>query len=120
MLPRAERDKVLAEMRMMLESVSSMLQALGDNDPAAAARAARGSGIHPIEPDPKIRKLLPKQFLELGDLLHKRLDDLANRLKARRHARRDHHGPRRAHRHVCGLPRHVPHRREALGTPARQ
>lgn len=82
-LPRAERERVLAEMRMMLESVSGMLQALGDNNLAAAERAARGSGtMHAIEADPKVRKLLPKQFLELGDQLHKRLDDLVDRLEA--------------------------------------
>jgi hypothetical protein len=83
MLARADRETVLAEMRMMLESVSGVVQGLANNDTAAAERALRGPGMmHPLATNQKLRKQLPKGFLDLGDQLHKGLDGLADRFKA--------------------------------------
>ncbi len=82
-LPRADREVVLAEMRTMLESVSGVVKGLANNDTAGAERALRGPGMmHALQGNQRLRKQLPKGFLDLGDQLHKGLDDLADRLKA--------------------------------------
>jgi len=81
-LARADRDRVLTEMRAMLESVSGALQGLAVSDLAAAERALVENGTHVLQTDDRLRKQLPKPFLELGDRLHTGLDELANRLRA--------------------------------------
>lgn len=81
-LPASERDKVLAEMRVMLGSVSRILQALAADDIAAVEDAARASGIAmAADVDPHIKKRLPQTFLDLGMKTHKGFDELADRVK---------------------------------------
>ena len=82
-LSPAERDKVLAEMRVMLGSVSRILQAVVADDIAAVEEAARASGIAmAADVDPQISKELPQPFLQLGMQTHKRFDELADQVKA--------------------------------------
>ncbi|HET7853847.1 MAG TPA: hypothetical protein VFM04_05260 [Candidatus Methylomirabilis sp.] len=82
-LPPAGRDKVLAEMRTMLGSVSAILQALTANDLLSVERAARASGMAmAADVDPQVEKHLPKPFLDLGMKTHQGFDELADRVKA--------------------------------------
>jgi cytochrome c556 len=82
-LPPAERDKVLAEMRLMLGSVSGVLQGLGAKDMATVEEAARASGIAmAADVNPQIRKRLPQTFLDLGMKTHNGFDELADQVKA--------------------------------------
>lgn len=81
-LAPAERDAVLAEMRMMLGSVSGVLHGLSANDYRAIEKAARASGMA-MAVDPALTAKLPQQFLELGMATHKQFDELAD-LAARR------------------------------------
>ncbi len=84
LLPRAERAKVLAEMRRMLESVNGIAQGLVSNDLAAIEKAARASGMaSAADVDPQVENRLPPMFLTLGVQTHKGFDNLADRIKAR-------------------------------------
>ena len=76
-LTPAERDAVLAEMRMMLGSVSGALHGLSANDYRAIEKAARASGMGKAA-DPALAQKLPRQFLELGMATHKKFDALAD------------------------------------------
>jgi hypothetical protein len=70
-------------MRIMLESVSGIIQGLASDDLPAAEKAARASGMmEAADVDPQIRKLLPQQFLELGMQTHRGFDTLADQIKA--------------------------------------
>ena len=73
----AERDAVLAEMRMMLGSVSGVLHGLTANDHQAIEKAARASGMA-MAVDPTLEQKLPQQFLEIGMATHKKFDQLAD------------------------------------------
>ena len=73
----AERDAVLAEMRMMLGSVSGVLHGLTANDHQAIEKAARASGMA-MAVDPALEQKLPQQFLEMGMATHKKFDQLAD------------------------------------------
>jgi hypothetical protein len=78
-----ERDKVLLEMRLMLEGVNGIMRGLGEDDRAAVAKAARGAGMAmAVDLDPRIRQRLPKPFLELGMRTHKAFDELADAMDA--------------------------------------
>lgn len=77
----AERDKVLAEMRQMLESMSGVLQGFVANDMPEIEKAARASGMETAV-DPQLEKKLPEAFLRLGMLTHKSFDKLADQAKA--------------------------------------
>jgi hypothetical protein len=82
-LPPAARDKVLAEMRGMLESLQGVLRALATGDTVAAEKAARGSGMGvAVDVQPQMRQLLPQAFLELGMQTHRRFDAVADQIKA--------------------------------------
>ena len=82
-LEPAQRDKILAEMRLMLGSMGGIVQGLAAGDLAAIEKAARASGmVAAADVDPQIEKLLPQQFLELGMQTHKGFDQLADRIKA--------------------------------------
>ncbi len=76
----AERDKILAEMRTMLESLSWIMQGLVAGDLAMAQRAARASGAA-LTLDPNLEKKLPPPFLQLVQRTHKRFDGLADAIK---------------------------------------
>lgn len=83
-LPPAAREKVLAEMRRMLESVSGVLQALAAQDLAAAETAARSSGMAmAADADPALMRQLPPLFRELGMMTHRGFDVVADRARAR-------------------------------------
>ena len=79
-LTPAERDAVLAEMRMMLGSVSGVLHGLAANDRQAIEKAARASGMT-MAVDPRLEQKLPREFLELGMATHKKFDQLAELAK---------------------------------------
>jgi hypothetical protein len=81
-LTPGERDAVLAEMRMMLGSVSGVLHGLVANDHQAIEKAARASGMA-MAVDPTLEQKLPKPFLELGMATHKQFDQLADLARAR-------------------------------------
>ncbi len=80
-LPRAERDKVLGEMRQMLASMSGVLHGSVSNDMAAIEKAARASGMA-MAVDRELEKKLPKAFLQLGLQTHRSYDTLADQAKA--------------------------------------
>jgi cytochrome c556 len=79
-LPAPARNMVLAEMRMMLESVAGVVAALSEGDTAAAAQAARASGMV-MAVDPHLNELLPAAFVELGMATHRGFDALADQLE---------------------------------------
>lgn len=82
-LPPAGRDKVLSEMRHMLASMGGVLGALSTSDTAAAAKAARASGMGTAaDVDPAMKARLPREFLELGMRTHHGFDRLADRIQA--------------------------------------
>jgi hypothetical protein len=82
LLPPAARDKVLAEMRLMLESINGILQGVATGDITAAEKAARASGMTTAaDVDPQIKQRLPEAFLALGMQTHKAFDALADQLK---------------------------------------
>lgn len=78
----AQRQMVLAEMRLMLESVSGILQGLARGDRPAAEKSARTSGMTgSADMDPHIQTRLPRQFLELAIHTHRGFDALADQIK---------------------------------------
>jgi hypothetical protein len=79
-LPVPARNMVLAEMRMMLESVAGVVAALSEGDTAATAQAARASGMV-MAVDPHLRDLLPAAFVDLGMATHRGFDALADQLE---------------------------------------
>ena len=77
-LAREERDFVLVEMRGFLESVRAMGTAVADGRPAAAAAAARRSGMATTHDVPaSLRQKLPAEWKTLGMDTHQRFDALA-------------------------------------------
>lgn len=82
-LPSLARDKVLAEMRHMLESVHGILRGVAANDLVAVEGAARAAGTTmAVEMDPAMMQQLLPAFRELGLQTHRAFDDLADRIKA--------------------------------------
>ncbi|MDE2484741.1 MAG: hypothetical protein KGL32_05765 [candidate division NC10 bacterium] len=82
-LAPAQRDKILAEMRLMLVSVGGIVQGVAADDLPAAEQAARASGMAvAADVDPQIEKLLPQPFLKLGMQTHMGFDMLADQMKA--------------------------------------
>lgn len=81
-LPPAARDKVLAEMRHMLESVNGVLRGVAANDLAAVDKAARSAGtVMAVEMDPAMMQQLLPAFRELGLQTHRAFDELADRIR---------------------------------------
>jgi hypothetical protein len=80
-LSPAERVAVLAEMRLMLGSVSAVLHGLAANDRGAIEKAARASGMA-MAADPRLAQKVPRPFLELGMATHQKFDRLADAVKA--------------------------------------
>lgn len=81
-LPAAPRDTVLAEMRVMLESLNGVLHGLATGDLAAAEKAARASGLATAaDVEPEIKRALPPPFLRLGMQTHRGFDRLAEQLR---------------------------------------
>ena len=79
-LPAPARNMVLVEMRLMLESVAGVVAALSEGERAAAAQAARASGMV-MAVDPHLRELLPAAFVELGMATHQGFDALADQIE---------------------------------------
>jgi len=78
LLPDAERDLVLAEMRAFLQSVRTSLSAIGADDPEALATAARASGSAARNALPaSLAGRLPAGFKKLGFDTHRAFDQLA-------------------------------------------
>lgn len=80
-LSQAERDRVLTEMRQMLESMSGVLRGYIANDLPAIAKAARVSGMA-MAADPELKKKVPGAFLQLGMQTHKHFEELADQAMA--------------------------------------
>lgn len=81
-LPAAGRDKVLHEMRAMLQAVNGVLHAVVTGDLAAAEKAARAAGmVTAADVDPQVMGSLPPPFRQLGMQTHKGFDELADRLR---------------------------------------
>ncbi len=79
----AQRDMILTEMRLMLASVSGILQGVANNNLLTAEKAARASGIkEAADVDPHIKARLPEPFLELAMHTHRGFDSLADQIKA--------------------------------------
>lgn len=78
LMTTGERDMVLGEMRGFLMAVQGISQAIVDQDPAAAARAARtvGAAAQQAVPAGLVGKL-PLDFKRLGFDTHERFDQLA-------------------------------------------
>ncbi|HET9492590.1 MAG TPA: hypothetical protein VFR64_22930 [Methylomirabilota bacterium] len=82
-VPPAARERVLAEMRAMLESVNGVLRALATGDLAAGEKAARASGLATAaDVEPEVKRALPPQFLSLGMQTHRGFDRVAEELRA--------------------------------------
>lgn len=77
-LEPAERDLILAEMRVFLGSVQGILVSANSDDMQTAVEAARKSGMPPPGqvPDALVGKL-PLSFKTLGFDTHKRFEQLA-------------------------------------------
>lgn len=77
-LSDGERAAVLAEMRGFLKSVQGIVAALADGKPAAAADAAKPSGMGATHGMPKsLMGKLPMEFRKLGMDTHQKFDALA-------------------------------------------
>ncbi|HKI62451.1 MAG TPA: hypothetical protein VKA31_09180 [Mariprofundaceae bacterium] len=82
LLEPAERQAVLGEMRLLLETTQAIVEALADDDLAAVEKAARPVGSAAIATvDFSLRAKLPLQFKELGFGTHYAFDDIANMAK---------------------------------------
>ncbi|CBE67273.1 MAG: hypothetical protein F9K13_00135 [Candidatus Methylomirabilis oxygeniifera] len=82
-LAHAQRDMMLTEMRVMLASVSGIIQGVATGDLPAAEKAARASGIgKAADVNPHIKTRLPRQFLELAMHTHRGFDMLADQIQA--------------------------------------
>jgi hypothetical protein len=76
-LAPAERDAILAEMLVMLRSVSTIVHGVVAGDLAMVEQAARASGTR-LTLDPQLAKKLPPHFLQLRARAHTRFDQLAD------------------------------------------
>jgi hypothetical protein len=82
LVPAPARNMVLAEMRQMLRSLEGVLSGLAEGDRAAAAEAARASGMAvAVDVSPEVRARLPEAFVQLGMATHQGFDALAAKLK---------------------------------------
>jgi len=73
-----ERDKILIEMRTLLDSVQKIVQALPRGDTRSAAAAARASGMAmAAEESPELLLKLPLAFKQQGMTLHRGFDEFA-------------------------------------------
>lgn len=74
-LPNAAREAVLAEMRIMLQSVQGVLVAGARGDSAAVRIAARPAGMA-MAADPELEALLPADWMALALDTHRAFDSL--------------------------------------------
>jgi hypothetical protein len=81
LLAPAERDQILAEMRLLLNTVDRILRGLGDAeiDRRVLAMIAREAGMGmAADVEPTIMAKLPLSFKQLGMSIHKDMDTLAD------------------------------------------
>ncbi|MCA1957652.1 MAG: cytochrome c [Nitrospira sp.] len=81
LLAPAERDQILAEMRLLLKTVDGILRGLGEPeiDRRALAMIAREAGMGmAADVEPTIMAKLPLPFKQLGMSIHKDMDALAD------------------------------------------
>jgi cytochrome c556 len=77
-LSHGERDLVLAEMRMMLESTEGVVAGLAANDMQAVEQAAaRAAPSAPGTVDQELHASLPEAFLHSGAAAHGGFEDIA-------------------------------------------
>jgi len=83
LLDPAERQAVLGEMRLLLETTQTVVEALANNDMAKVEAAARPIGSAAIATvDFRLRAKLPLEFKQLGFGTHYAFDDIADMAKA--------------------------------------
>lgn len=77
-LTPGERMRVLEEMRLFLDGVGKLTDALGKQDMQATAGAAREMGMKMThEMPPELRAKLPMEFRRLGSSVHRDFDQIA-------------------------------------------
>jgi len=83
-LEPAERQAVLGEMRILLETTQTIVEALANEDLAMVEESARAVGKAAISTmDFKLRAKLPLDFKKLGFGTHYAFDDIADMAKAK-------------------------------------
>jgi len=80
-LEPAERDSVLAEMRIMLTTLNRIMHGLAAADMSMVEEAARASGTKAAL-NAELEKKLPPQFQQLERRVHQRFDQLADAVKS--------------------------------------
>ncbi|OQW32663.1 MAG: hypothetical protein A4E19_04675 [Nitrospira sp. SG-bin1] len=81
LLAPAERDQILAEMRLLLKAVDGVVRGLGDPQPGLKQmeEIARASGMTmAADTEPAIMVKLPLPFKQMGMSIHKDMDALAD------------------------------------------
>jgi hypothetical protein len=81
LLAAAERDEVLAEMRLLLKAVDGVVRGLGEPKPdlKQVEAAARAVGMTmAADTEPAIMAKLPLPFKQMGMSIHKDMDALAD------------------------------------------
>jgi len=88
LLEPAERQAVLGEMRVLLETTQTIIEALANDDLATVDKAARSVGGAAIKTvDFKLRAKLPLGFKKLGFGTHYAFDEIADLAKAGKSAK---------------------------------
>ncbi len=80
-LATAERDQILAEMRLLLKAVDGLIRGLGEPnpDPKQMEATARAVGMNmAADVEPTIMAKLPLPFKQMGMSIHKDMDALAD------------------------------------------
>ena len=80
-LAAAERDQILAEMRLLLKAVDGLIRGLGEPnpDPKQMEATARAVGMNmAADVEPTIMAKLPLPFKQMGMSIHKDMDALAD------------------------------------------
>ena len=81
LLAVAERDQILAEMRLFLKAVDGIVRGLGEptHDLKQMEETARAVGMHmAADTEPAIMAKLPLPFKQMGMSIHKDMDALAD------------------------------------------
>jgi cytochrome c556 len=81
LLAAAERDQILAEMRLLLKAVDGMVRGLGEpkSDLKQMEETARAVGMHmAADTEPAIMAKLPLPFKQMGMSIHKDMDAMAD------------------------------------------
>lgn len=81
LLAAAERDQILAEMRLLLKAVDGIVRGLGEpkRDLKQMEETARAVGMHmAADTEPAIMAKLPLPFKQMGMSIHKDMDVLAD------------------------------------------